>query len=203
VVGAYLNSGLGTSAAREWNDLAEAPGNNIVRLRAVRVIGEDGRVTDAVDIRRPVGLEMEYQVLQSGHVLVPDFGLTNQDGDDVFFTLDCNPEWQRHPRPAGHYTSTVWIPGNFLAEGTFIVQVDISTFVPQVFHVEEFDAVAFQVIDSLDGDSARGDFAGKLPGVVRPLLNWNTQFEPDRDEALTAVASEVLKIGEKQAGTEC
>jgi lipopolysaccharide transport system ATP-binding protein len=202
VVGAYLNSGLGTSAAREWNDLAEAPGDDVVRLRAVRVKGEEGRVTDAVDIRRPVGLEMEYEVLKSGHVLVPDFGLTNQDGDDVFFTLDCNPEWQRRPRPAGCYTSTVWIPGNFLSEGTLIVQVDISTFVPQFFHVEEYDVVAFQVIDSLDGDSARGDFAGTLRGIVRPLLNWETRLHLDRDETLTTVSTETLKTGEKQAEIE-
>jgi lipopolysaccharide transport system ATP-binding protein len=38
--------------------------------------------------------------------------------------------------------------------------------------------VAFQVIDSLDGDSARGDYAGPFPGVVRPLLQWTTSFEP-------------------------
>jgi lipopolysaccharide transport system ATP-binding protein len=38
------------------------------------------------------------------------------------------------------------------------------------------DAVAFQVIDSLDGDSARGDYAGPFPGAVRPLLKWSTEF---------------------------
>src|SRR6185369_5415883 len=35
VVGAYLSSDLGTTAAREWPDLTRAPGNDIVRLRAV------------------------------------------------------------------------------------------------------------------------------------------------------------------------
>jgi len=42
-------------------------------------------------------------------------------------------------------------------------------------HFFEFDAVAFQVVDSLDGDSARGDFGGSIPGVVRPLLKWTNQ----------------------------
>jgi hypothetical protein len=69
----------------------------------------------------------------------------------------------------------VWVPGNFFSEGTVVVGVAISTMVPVVVHFYERDAVAFQVIDSLGGDSARGDFAGKYPGIVRPLLNWTTQ----------------------------
>jgi lipopolysaccharide transport system ATP-binding protein len=38
-------------------------------------------------------------------------------------------------------------------------------------------AVAFHVIDSCDGDSARGDYAGPLPGVVRPMLKWDTVLD--------------------------
>ena len=72
--------------------------------------------------------------------------------------------------------STAWIPGNFLAEGTMIVGVAVSTFDPVVIHFYERDAVAFQVIDSLDGDSARGDYGGPMPGVVRPLLKWETHL---------------------------
>jgi lipopolysaccharide transport system ATP-binding protein len=74
--------------------------------------------------------------------------------------------------------STAWIPGNLLAEGTLVVDVAISTLDPVSVHAHERDAVAFQVVDSLDGDSARGDYAGPLPGVVRPLLRWTNDYEP-------------------------
>jgi lipopolysaccharide transport system ATP-binding protein len=40
------------------------------------------------------------------------------------------------------------------------------------------------VIDSLDGDSARGDYAGHMPGVIRPLLNWTTSFAPAGEQQL-------------------
>ena len=53
VVSAYLSSDIGTSAAREWERSQKAPGNAVARLRAVRVIGADGRVTESADIRRP------------------------------------------------------------------------------------------------------------------------------------------------------
>jgi lipopolysaccharide transport system ATP-binding protein len=198
VIGDYLDSGLGKSPAREWNDLSTAPGNNIVRLCAVRVLSDGVQVTDAVDIRRPVCIEMEYQVLESGYVLVPDFVLTNQDGITVFVTIDCDPTWHRYPRPAGRYTSTVWIPGNYLAEGTLLVQANISTLDPHICHVEEHDVVAFHVIDTLDGGSARGDWAGNMRGVVRPLLKWNTQCFPNGREAGAIVIEEALQSNREQ-----
>ena len=59
------------------------------------------------------------------------------------------------------------------------VDVALETLDPVVMQFYERQVVAFQVIDSQDGDSARGDFTGTMPGVVRPLLNWSTVFNPD------------------------
>lgn len=176
VVSAYLTSGVGTTAARVWDDPANAPGNEVARLRAVRVRTEDGRVTDAVDIRRSIGLEIEFEVLQSGHKLTPNFHVFNEKGVNVFVTKDLDKEWQDRTRPTGVFTSTAWIPGNFLAEGTLLVGAAVSTLDPVTVHFFERDAVAFHVVDSLDGDSARGEFAGRYPGVVRPALRWTTEY---------------------------
>lgn len=182
IVGTYLNSGLGTSAAREWPDPAQAPGNEIVRLRAVRVRTEEGEVTDAVDIRRPVGIEMTYEVLQPGYALWPCFVARNEEGATVFSAIDQDPTWRGQPRPIGTYVSTGWIPGNLLAEGTIIIGPLMRTIHPNILHFEERDAVAFQVIDSLAGDSARGDWGGPMTGIVRPRLEWKTQFNPNGHE---------------------
>jgi lipopolysaccharide transport system ATP-binding protein len=180
-VSKYLGSGLGTTAAREWKDIENAPGNEIARLCAVRVCTVTGETADALDIRQPVGIEMEFEVLNSGYVLVPNYHLFNEEGLCVFIASEQDPEWRRRPRSAGHYVSTAWIPGNFLAEGSLIVSAALSTLNPTEVHFFERDAVAFQVVDSLDGDSARGDFAGAIPGVIRPMLNWTSQFIP-RDQ---------------------
>jgi lipopolysaccharide transport system ATP-binding protein len=174
-VSAYLNSGLGTAAIREWHDVTNAPGNEIVRLAAVRVLDENGRVTDAVDIRKAVGIEMEYQVLESGHVLVPNYHFYNEEGVCAFVASEHDPAWRRKPRPTGRYVSTAWLPPNFLSEGTLIVGAAVSTMDPQKVHFYERDCVAFEIIYSLDGDSARGDYAGPMPGIVRPILKWTTR----------------------------
>jgi len=178
IVSVYMNSERATKAERTWPNVAEAPGDEVVRLNAVRVRTEEGQVTEAVDIRKPIGIEMEYEVLQSGHMFMIYFHVINEDGLKVFTSMDNDHTWRKRPRPAGGYVSTTWIPGNLMSEGIFFVSFGIRTLNPHIPRLRAADAVAFQVIDSLDGDSARADFAGNLTGIVRPLLKWETQFNP-------------------------
>jgi lipopolysaccharide transport system ATP-binding protein len=187
VVSAYLSTGAGTTSRRDWSG-ADAPGDSVVRLLSVSVTTEEGRVSDAIDIRRPVGLRMEYDVLEPGHVLYPTFEIFNDEGLRVFDTIDSDPEWRGRARTPGRFVSTAWIPGNFLSEGTLFVNAEIATYHPLTQHVLERDAVAFQVVDSLDGDSARGDWAGSMRGAVRPLLKWTTRAEAAAGRSVTAAA---------------
>ena len=176
VVNRYLSSSWKTGALREWTDSQNAPGNEIVRLRRVRVRSEAGETIAAVDIRKPFGVEVTYDVLEAGHALVPTLEFYNEEGTELFSTHDTNHDWQRHPRACQQYTSTVWIPGNLLAEGSLLAQVSIMSHFPAtVQHAHEPNAVAFQVIDSQRGDSARGEYAGPMPGVMRPLLRWTSE----------------------------
>ena len=174
VVMEYLSSGSGTIASKEWRDAAEAPGKDVARLLAVRVMDSEGRIGESFDIRKPIVLEMAYEVMKAGFVMLPHFRLTNDSGIPVFETLDNDPAFMRKKRPAGHYTGRVVIPGNFLAEGMVYVSCHLLTMYPNVLQFSERQVIAFQVIDSLEGDSARGDWQGSLSGVVRPLLDWQT-----------------------------
>jgi lipopolysaccharide transport system ATP-binding protein len=176
VVSAYLNSGSGTAAAYEWTNLHRAPGNDIVRLRAMRVRTKEGHISDVADIREPVGIEIEYEVLQPEKLLIPFLYLTNGEGIRVFSAVDQDAEWRGQPRSVGRYTSTAWIPGNLLTEGMFFAGSVIRSPERKVIHFHAPEAVAFQVVDSLDGDSARADYGGPMLGIVRPMLEWQTRF---------------------------
>lgn len=176
VVNSYLSAGLGTTTKREWPDISRSPGNDVARLRAVRVRSAGGEVLDAADIRHPVGIEIEFDVLKEGHVLTPNLHFFNEEGLYLFASNDLNDDWRCVPRPVGRHLSTGWVPGNFLAEGTIFVGVAVSTINPTTVHFYERDTVAFQVIDSMEGDSVRGDYAEHMPGVVRPMLQWTDDF---------------------------
>jgi len=176
VIGEYLRSGTGTHVLREWPDPARAPGNEIARLRCVRVHDEEGNVMPVLDIRKPLGITMEYDVLVPGIVLVPNLHFFNDGGVNLFVAHDCDLAWRKKPRLAGRYASTAWVPGNLFAEGTIFVGAALSTHDPVVVHFYERDVIAFQIVDSPDGDSARGDYGGHMPGVMRPLLKWTTKM---------------------------
>ena len=77
--------------------------------------------------------------------------------------------------------STGRIPGNLLSEGTMIVSVGLFTEHMRQFYEE--DVVAFQVVDTMDGDSARGDVGWHIEGVVRPLLRRETKRQGDLSSA--------------------
>jgi lipopolysaccharide transport system ATP-binding protein len=175
VVNAYLHEQSEKGAEKSWENAEKAPGNEITRLRSVRVCSETGETASTMDIRRPIGIEMTYEVTEAGKILIPNFHFYNEQGACVFVSHDWSEDWRSRPRPVGTYTSTAWIPGNFLAEGYIFVTVAVSTYEPLTIHFVERDAVTFSVVDSLDGDSARGDYAGLLPGIVRPILKWETK----------------------------
>ncbi|MCL4475992.1 MAG: ABC transporter ATP-binding protein [Nitrospirae bacterium] len=176
VVKSYLSKGLDTTAEKEWPDPAKAPGNEVARLRSVRIKTEDGRITDVMDISRPVLVEMEFEVLKSGYVLLPHFSLNNEEGVLIFVTVDLDPAWRKRERPKGWYRSVALIPANFLNEGALFVGPALITLDPLLVQFFERDAVSFQVIDNSDGDSARGDYNSPLRGAVRPILKWSTEF---------------------------
>lgn len=174
VASAYMLSSLSTSAERTWPDTAAAPGNDVARLRGVRVWTDEGKTSEAVDIRRPVTIEIIYDVLKPGYSMAPRCELLSHVGLGIFTSQDMKPGWRDRPFPIGRFVSTARIPGNLLAEGTFLVGVGLFSADPDqsIFDVRE--AVAFQVVDSLQGDSARGDWTGPMYGAVRPLLEWAT-----------------------------
>lgn len=179
VVAQYLQAQTNVEGEKVWKDLDKAPGNEFVRLKKVRSLNETNQGSSSFDIRRPIFLEMEYEVLQENKVITPSFQIYNEEGICVFVTNDVTSEWQRVSRQKGHYVSSVEIPANFLAEGNFSVFATAFTSAPFEEHFFERDVIGFHVFDSLDGDSARGDFGGIMIGAVRPLLNWKTQLKKE------------------------
>jgi len=173
----YLLSSLRMTAERTWADPATAPGDHVARLRSVRIKTEDGAAASTVDIRRPVGVEMVYDVLTPGLVLASYYDVFNESGVCLFVTHDLDPEWRWRPRPIGTFSSTAWIPGNLLASGTIVLGAALLSKDPFVIHFHHHDTVAFQVLDSFEGDAARGDWDRPLAGVIRPLLKWTTRLK--------------------------
>lgn len=178
VVRDYLSSEHGILADRRFNGKPNTPMSEFVLLKRVRVINHNGETSGSHDIRQRIGLEATYEVLQTGHILLPNFQVYNQDRVHLFTVQDTGGEWRRREKTKGEYTSTAWIPSNFMAEGSFFVNFAVVTYLPSMrVHFNALEAAGFDVVDSREGDTARGDFGGRMDGVIRPVLDWETSYK--------------------------
>jgi lipopolysaccharide transport system ATP-binding protein len=160
-------------AERSWNT-ADAPGDEVARLRSVRVVPGIGGRKDEVEITEPIEIEVEYET-EAPQGAKPSVSLHffNEEGLCLFAVNDWNNhEWWRTARNPGVVRATCRIPGNFLAEGLVSVTAIVGTYTPPRTHAIEQDAVAFLVVDRSKGEGVRGIFPDEWPGVVRPMLEW-------------------------------
>jgi len=175
VINTYYHSTSGTSARKTWEKVVQKDEKKEeVKLLETRVHDRDLYIHDNYDITTPIGISMDYEVLQEGEKFTHSFNIYNDDGVHIFSAHDTEFELKNKSGEKGIYTATMWIPGNLLAEGNHTVSVAIIRIAPFFVYFHEMDALRFTVRDYLRGDSARGNYLFDFPGVVRPLLKWET-----------------------------
>lgn len=175
VVGAYLSLGLAPSASVQWQDDKAAPQSDVVRLRAIRVVNEQGQATAEVGLAQSVGIQAEFDVLAGGVELLPNVHLTNDEGTIVFASVDIDPCWHNKPRKKGRYVTTAWIPGHFLIAGHYTMEYAIITQAPLRAHVGIRSPVAFRVSHG-EGNATAPSLVSSREGVIAPLLRWTSEF---------------------------
>jgi lipopolysaccharide transport system ATP-binding protein len=180
VVGKYLTMGMTQEGERLWPDLNTAPGDDMARLRGVRVLDRNGKNCTSFDVRDPVILEMEYWVLRDLNYLDVSFYLYSERGEIIFCSVDDSFDTasRERPRPAGLYRSLCHIPGDFLNNGRISVLAGLTA--ERAVHTVQRDILSFTVIDQMDTSGARGNYhAGEWPpAVVRPKLVWSVDCIP-------------------------
>jgi lipopolysaccharide transport system ATP-binding protein len=80
---------------------------------------------------------------------------------------------------ASEGTAKVRIPAHFLGETAYTVGASVAFFgedEPETATLH--NALTFNVYDPQKGDSARGSFRGRMPGVIAPRLDWDTETVP-------------------------
>jgi len=169
----YLKNDTGHAGARTWPDPAKAPGDEVARLRSVRVISE-GKATEAINVLDPVTVEMEFWNFHEGANLAAVLSFINSQGVILFVSADFfEPQWGRKPRPRGLHRVRCRVPGGLFNEGWVTVVAEVATWSP-IYHIHflQPEAAAFQVVDAGNDGSLRKVWARDIPGAVRPMQAW-------------------------------
>lgn len=172
VIETYLKNAVGENAERVFDDLAKAPGCEEVKLREVKLLDEDGKVTGFFDITKKIKVIFTYEVLKENQFFTHGLNLFSDQGVHVFSSHDRDAGWLETAPQKGIYSVAMEIPGNLLAEGSYEMSFAIMKYKPFEVLFHEMDLVSFTIVDEMRGDSVRGLYTGRFPGVVRPDLRW-------------------------------
>jgi lipopolysaccharide transport system ATP-binding protein len=192
VVQNYLSIARSAGGEVVWPDLEQAPGNEIVRLLAVRILqdGNEGPTAD-VDISKEVLIQITYQNLQEGAPLYSALWLKDQMGTFVLASANLHSisltedPWYGRPHPVGIFQSICRIPATFLNEGYYSISAIVGK-VPNMTQILEDGVVSFEVHDT---GEMRKEYLGTWVGTVRPRLPWHTEQLGTTAEAISGRAA--------------
>lgn len=175
----YLSGPDIVNSAIRWENLEDAPGNDVVRLKSVRISQDDSSfLTSDFDISKEISVEIEYVNLRESSKLYAAFWLKDKAGVEILSTstgkyVSLTPDhWAGVPHPLGVYCSRCTFPANFFNEGVYSI-TPIVGLDPSNTQILERDLIAFNGIDLGD---MRKEFMGGWLGVIRPKLPWSTDY---------------------------
>jgi len=174
----YMETAREAGGEVVWPDPKEAPGDEVLRLHAVRILQEgiEGATGD-VEISKEVIIEISYWNLYEGALVSLSLWLRDQMGGVVLGSAThkgvslIEDYWHWRPRPVGRYRTICRIPGNFLNEGMYSITFWVNGLKPEARIYQDY-AVSFYVHDTGEMREQHGAFAG----VVRPKLAWSTEY---------------------------
>lgn len=169
IVTNYLNSEINSTSSRTWK-MEDQPGNDYVRLSQVEVVSNKKIEKLNFHITEKIGIKINFKILQNASNVVIGFNLFNHLEDHILSSHDTtNQNFNYTP---GNYETIMWIPENLLAEGLYTCSVALMSYNPFEVICHELEVVTFNIVDMIDGSSARGAYTGKFPGIIRPHLDW-------------------------------
>lgn len=155
---------------KRWFHLYSAPGNDLVRITAIRAISRrsDNEDSDLFDMTTPIDFEVEFTVLKKSKFHITLHFVSDQ-GITAFSSYSTVArDWKEQPEP-GEYKTVCMIPPNLLNEGGYTVRLLLVEEGTRV-NVTLEDVIGFEVKDL--SPRRIGEWQGREPGPVKPQLNW-------------------------------
>lgn len=170
IINHYLTNDMSVTTSIEW-DKENAPGDDEAKLISARLIDKNHQKIVSFDISEKIGIEFKYEVLKCANPKIPNIHLYTNKGDHVLYSAE--KENIKLLLKKGIFKTTVWIPENFLNVESYSVAISLSTISPLKVHFWVKDALMFDTVEDLKNRT--DSYNLELPGIIRPLLKWETK----------------------------
>lgn len=177
VVHDYLQFENNKAGEISWLSALEAPGNDRIRLRAIRILSAK-QMTSTPDISEEITIQVEYwNLVPEGRrtvgIQIHDcFGSLLFSSSNLPSASRIEDTWYSREFPVGCFQTNCTIPANLLNDGDHRVSVFIVGQSLQDVIIQHKDALTFTALDS--GHMSK-EFTGKWLGAIRPKLAWRTE----------------------------
>jgi len=182
IIETYL-SGRATQGGRiVWPEGHCNDGVDSFAFHAARLLDPHGRACDEFDVRKPITVELEYEVRKPLPFARVGVMVTTSDGIELFESYDSDDDAQARAREPGRYRCSCTIPGDLLAPRTY--HLTINAGVPKVANLACVEtALAFSVTDT---GAAGANLLAQREGLIRPRLQWRQRTCERSDHAAAA-----------------
>jgi lipopolysaccharide transport system ATP-binding protein len=170
-IASYLREDLSADTAETRWAVSEAPGDEYLRLRSVRVCQPRGSPSTRIDITKPFEIEINTEVLKPTDDVVIGLRVNAADGQTVLHTADvmgCEiPTRQR-----GLWISVCSLPAYALNHGTYTLSVGAD--IPNLRMLFIKENVLHWTVETVSGQMGRYD-PKAWGGLIGPgLARWST-----------------------------
>ncbi|OGW33232.1 MAG: hypothetical protein A2X59_04310, partial [Nitrospirae bacterium GWC2_42_7] len=175
-VDSYLHDEARSEGEVLWETPETAPGNNQVRLKAVRIVS-DGVITAKPPLNKDIEVQIDYWNLEENSSRLLSIHVFNSMGEllitsanlkSTSLTYDPYP-YEKYP--VGLFRTTCIIPKLLLNNGMHYIKLWINQ--GMTSNIIALDNVIS--FDAQESEEMRTEFTGEWLGAIRPLLAWNTR----------------------------
>lgn len=159
VINHYVSTVSKFQLKQEWNNMNDAPGNNMIRAKRIQLVPENELTDNIITTKDGIRVEFEFWNSIKSTTLNVSLFLYTMAGECIFNVANLGQEFSQ-----GIIESSCSIPGDFLNDGSYYISLMVvEDHLKPLYFFEE--VLAFDIKDSRDTD----DWLGKWPGAIRPL----------------------------------
>lgn len=173
----YLMDKSDIAGEVSWESPASAPGNDQVKLKAVRIVS-DSITTGKPGIDKEIEIQVDYWNMEKDSRRLVSMHLFNSMGNLIFTSANFNccslmPDpWLQKKYPVGEFRTSCVIPASLLNDGAHSIDLYINGVGAQDNIILERNILTFDVQEAEEG---RTEYLGEWLGAVRPRLLWQTK----------------------------
>lgn len=177
IIEEYISYGKTNAGQVLRSDIVYSRHSSLAHFDAISTLS-NGEITNSIDIRNDVVVEVKYNITTDGAIVYPSVHLLDTLGTVIFATFNgpsatTNIDaFYGKPLQKGQYVSRLVIPANFLNEKSYSVSAFLVPLDMNDMAVAE-EALSFTVVDT---GEMRKEYGGDWIGLIRPKMTWETNF---------------------------